>query len=177
MTSLRVQGEERHRINLGGTRVVFEHCRTYGVKHALFVGRHTFYGAAPDSPLYHTEDEPPKELATFPELADLVAACLDPSPELRPTVDELLHAWLPRVERLTVDGVEYEAFNTSGGVATMAETFAGRVQELNYKTLRYPGHRDLMKFLLVDLNLAPRQELVTQIFDQEVPPAPLTMAV
>ncbi|HSP81502.1 MAG TPA: SDR family oxidoreductase [Myxococcaceae bacterium] len=76
VTSLRVQGEERHRINLGGTRVVFEHCRAYGVKHVVFVGRHTFYGAAPDSPLYHTEDEPPKELASFPELADLVAADL-----------------------------------------------------------------------------------------------------
>jgi len=76
VTSLRVQGEERHRINLGGTRVVFEHCRAYGVKHALFIGRHTFYGAAPDSALYHTEDEPPKELASFPELADLVAADL-----------------------------------------------------------------------------------------------------
>ncbi|WNG19561.1 SDR family oxidoreductase [Cystobacter fuscus] len=76
VTSLRVQGEERHRINLGGTRVVFEHCQAYGVKHAVFVGRHTFYGAAPDSSLYHTEDEPPKELASFPELADLVAADL-----------------------------------------------------------------------------------------------------
>lgn len=76
VTSLRVQGEERHRINLGGTRVVFEHCQAYGVKHAVFVGRHTFYGAAPDSALYHTEDEPPKELASFPELADLVAADL-----------------------------------------------------------------------------------------------------
>ncbi len=51
-------------------------------------------------------------------------------------------------ERLTIDGVEYEAFNTSGGVATMCETFAGKVGELNYKTMRYPGHRDLMKFLL-----------------------------
>ena len=76
---------------------------------------------------------------------------------------------LDGMERITIDGTEYEAFNTSGGVATMCETFAGKVQELNYKTLRYPGHRDLMKFLLHDLNLAPRQELVTQIFDQEVP--------
>ena len=76
---------------------------------------------------------------------------------------------LDGLERITIDGTEYEAFNTSGGVATMCETFAGKVQELNYKTLRYPGHRDLMKFLLHDLNLAPRQELVTQIFDQEVP--------
>jgi saccharopine dehydrogenase-like NADP-dependent oxidoreductase len=76
---------------------------------------------------------------------------------------------LDGVERITIDGVEYEAFNTSGGVATMCETFAGQVQELNYKTLRYPGHRDLMKFLLQDLNLATRQDLVTQIFDHEVP--------
>lgn len=76
VTSLRVQGEERHRINLGGTRVVFEHCHTYGVKHAVFVGRHTFYGAAPDSVLYHSEVEPPQELASFPELGDLVAADL-----------------------------------------------------------------------------------------------------
>ncbi|MFI5356490.1 MAG: saccharopine dehydrogenase family protein [Opitutales bacterium] len=75
---------------------------------------------------------------------------------------------LDGLERINIDGTEYEAFNTSGGVATMCETFAGKVQELNYKTMRYPGHRDLMRFLLHDLNLAPRQELVTQIFDQEV---------
>jgi saccharopine dehydrogenase-like NADP-dependent oxidoreductase len=76
---------------------------------------------------------------------------------------------LDGVERLTIDGVEYEAFNTSGGVATMCETFAGTVGELNYKTIRYPGHRDLMRFLLQDLNLATQQELLRQIFDQEVP--------
>jgi len=76
---------------------------------------------------------------------------------------------LDGVERITIDGAEYEAFNTSGGVATMCETFEGRVGELSYKTLRYPGHRDLMKFLLQDLNLGTKQELLTQIFDQEVP--------
>lgn len=68
--------EERYRINLDGTRAVFEHCRHYGVEHAIFVGRHTYYGARPDSPLYHTEDEPPLALETFPELSDLVAADL-----------------------------------------------------------------------------------------------------
>jgi saccharopine dehydrogenase-like NADP-dependent oxidoreductase len=76
---------------------------------------------------------------------------------------------LEGVERLTIDGVEYEAFNTSGGVATMCETFAGKIGELNYKTMRYPGHRDLMTFLLKDLNLAGQQQLLRQIFDQEVP--------
>jgi saccharopine dehydrogenase-like NADP-dependent oxidoreductase len=76
---------------------------------------------------------------------------------------------LDGVERLTIDGVEYEAFNTSGGVATMCETFQGRIGDLNYKTLRYPGHRDLMKFLLYDLNLNQKRDVLTQIFDQEVP--------
>ena len=76
---------------------------------------------------------------------------------------------LDGVERLTIDGVEYEAFNTSGGVATMCETFQGQIADLNYKTLRYPGHRDLMKFLLYDLNLSQKRDVLTQIFDQEVP--------
>lgn len=104
VTSLRVQGEERHRINLGGTRVVFEHCRAYGVKHAVFVGRHTFYGAAPDSALYHTEDEPPKELASFPELADLVAADLYAStalwryPELTTSVLRMCYSLGPSAQ-------------------------------------------------------------------------------
>lgn len=76
VTSFVVSGSERYRINLGGTRAVFDHCNQYGVEHAVFVGRHTFYGAGPDAPLYHTEDEPPQELARYPELADLVAADL-----------------------------------------------------------------------------------------------------
>jgi len=76
VTHLVAQTEERYRINLGGTKAVFDHCNNYGVEHAIFVGRHTYYGAAPDSPLYHTEDEPPMAMTTFPELADLVAADL-----------------------------------------------------------------------------------------------------
>lgn len=76
VTALSVSGGERGRINLDGTKAVFDHCRDYGVKQVLFVGRHTFYGAAPDSPLYHSEDEPPRALEKVPELADLVAADL-----------------------------------------------------------------------------------------------------
>src|SRR5688572_4814902 len=76
VTHLVVQSEDRYRINLGGTRAVFEHSATYGVEHVVFVGRHTYYGAAADSPLFHVEDEPPMGLSSFPELADLVAADL-----------------------------------------------------------------------------------------------------
>jgi UDP-glucose 4-epimerase len=70
------RGEERYRINLGGTRAVFDHCIAHGAAHCIFVGRHTYYGAGPESPLYHAEEEPPMGLASFPELADLVSADL-----------------------------------------------------------------------------------------------------
>ncbi|MBZ5681776.1 MAG: saccharopine dehydrogenase NADP-binding domain-containing protein [Acidobacteriia bacterium] len=36
------------------------------------------------------------------------------------------------------------AFQTSGGTSTLPETFAGRVGECFEKTLRYPGHYDLL---------------------------------
>jgi len=76
VTHLTHRSEDRNRINLKGTQAFFEHCHRYGVKQAIFVGRHTFYGAAADSNLYHTEPEPPMAVHTFPELSDLVAADL-----------------------------------------------------------------------------------------------------
>jgi saccharopine dehydrogenase-like NADP-dependent oxidoreductase len=72
-------------------------------------------------------------------------------------------------ENVVIDGVTYEAFNTSGGVATMCETYRGRVGELNYKTIRYPGHLDRMRFVVYDLGLGDRPDLLTQIFDQSIP--------
>ncbi|EDM77359.1 hypothetical protein PPSIR1_09815 [Plesiocystis pacifica SIR-1] len=68
--------EQRYRVNLRGTQAVFKHCNDFGVEEAVFVGRHTIYGAAADAPLYRNEDEPPLAVSTFPELADLVAADL-----------------------------------------------------------------------------------------------------
>jgi UDP-glucose 4-epimerase len=76
ISALMADAEERYRINLGGTRAVFEHCASHGVRQVIFVGRHTYYGAGPDAPLYHSESEPPQELGSYPELADLVAADL-----------------------------------------------------------------------------------------------------
>jgi len=76
INALTAGGEERARINVGGTRALFEHAKNHGVKHFIFVGRHTYYGAGPDSALYHTEDEPPQGMGMFPELADLIAADL-----------------------------------------------------------------------------------------------------
>jgi UDP-glucose 4-epimerase len=101
VTSLDLSGEERYLINLGGTHAVFDHCRAYGAEHCIFVGRHTYYGAASDAPLYHVEDEPPMSLSTFPELADLVAADLYAStalwrfPDLATTVLRLCYSLGP----------------------------------------------------------------------------------
>lgn len=76
VTHLAARRDERARINLGGTRAVFEYCDRHAVKHAIFISRHTVYGAAADAPLYRKEAEPPLGATTFPSLADLVAADL-----------------------------------------------------------------------------------------------------
>lgn len=68
--------DERFRTNLDGTKRIFEYAERYGARQVVFVGRHTIYGASAASPLYHKEDDPPLGGATFPELADLVAADL-----------------------------------------------------------------------------------------------------
>ena len=41
-------------------------------------------------------------------------------------------------ETIELDGLLYEAFNTSGGLGTLADSSVGRVKTMNYKTLRYP---------------------------------------
>ena len=50
------------------------------------------------------------------------------------------------MEKIYIDGAELEAFTTSGGLGTMCETYLGRVPNIDYKTMRYPGHVDLMNF-------------------------------
>lgn len=76
VTHLTARSEDRFRINLHGTRTVWEAAAEHGVEQAIFVGRHTYYGAAHDAPLYHREADPPFAATSFPELADLVAADL-----------------------------------------------------------------------------------------------------
>lgn len=76
---------------------------------------------------------------------------------------------LEGLETLVLDGEIYEAFNTSGGLGTLCETLAGRVRNLDYKTLRYPGHRDAMALLLHDLRLIERRDLLRQVLDHAVP--------
>lgn len=76
---------------------------------------------------------------------------------------------LEGLESFSLDGVDYEAFNTSGGLGSLRKTFAGKVDELNYRTIRYPGHRDIMKALLEDLKLRDRRELLKDILESALP--------
>jgi saccharopine dehydrogenase-like NADP-dependent oxidoreductase len=74
------------------------------------------------------------------------------------------------IETIYVDGVQLEAFTTSGGLGTMCETFAGRVENLDYKTMRYPGHVKLMNFFFHELLMRERRELAGQILANAKPP-------
>ena len=76
---------------------------------------------------------------------------------------------LEEVERFSLDGVDYEAFNTSGGLGTLTKTLEGRVENLNYKTVRYPGHRDIVKMLVRDLRLDRRRDLLKDVLETAIP--------
>jgi saccharopine dehydrogenase-like NADP-dependent oxidoreductase len=72
-------------------------------------------------------------------------------------------------ETIEIDGLLYEAFNTSGGLGTLADTYAGRVRTMNYKTLRYPGHCEKIHLLMNDLKLNDDRETLKRILENAVP--------
>ena len=76
---------------------------------------------------------------------------------------------LAKREVFSLDGIAYESFNTSGGLGTLADTLSGRVRNLSYQTIRYPGHRRIMKTLLQDLRLAERRDLLKSVLEYAVP--------
>jgi saccharopine dehydrogenase-like NADP-dependent oxidoreductase len=72
-------------------------------------------------------------------------------------------------EEFSLDGVTYEAFNTSGGLGTLCDTLEGKVRTLNYRTIRYPGHAVIMRALLNDLRLRDRRDVLKNILEHAVP--------
>ena len=76
---------------------------------------------------------------------------------------------LEGLEIILVHGLVLEAFTTSGGLGTMCETYFGKVQELNYKTMRYPGHCELMRFLLNELYLRDDRDLANRLLRNALP--------
>jgi saccharopine dehydrogenase (NAD+, L-lysine-forming) len=74
--------------------------------------------------------------------------------------------WL---ETVYVGGVRLEAFTTSGGLGTMCETFANQVENLDYKSLRYPGHASLMNFIFHELLMREDRAAAGQILTHAKP--------
>lgn len=76
---------------------------------------------------------------------------------------------LEGLERIEIDGQRYEAFNTSGGLGSLAETYGDEVQTMNYKTIRYPGHCEQMRLLMNGLKLNHDRATLKRILENSVP--------
>ena len=95
------------------------------------------------------------------EYCEPCEAIVDGHPREMPALEER--------EEFSLDGVLYEAFNTSGGLGTLCETLEGKVRTLNYRTIRYPGHAAIMKALLHDLRLKDRRHVLKDILEHAIP--------
>jgi saccharopine dehydrogenase-like NADP-dependent oxidoreductase len=76
---------------------------------------------------------------------------------------------LDDLEEIKIDGLTYEAFNTSGGIGSLAASYMDRVKSISYKTIRYPGHCEKMRFLMNDLKLNDDRETLKRILEHSIP--------
>jgi saccharopine dehydrogenase-like NADP-dependent oxidoreductase len=76
---------------------------------------------------------------------------------------------LEGLEEIEIDGTLYEAFNTSGGLGSLAETYGARTQVMDYKTMRYPGHCEQMRLLMNDLKLNHDRGTLKRVLENAVP--------
>jgi saccharopine dehydrogenase-like NADP-dependent oxidoreductase len=76
---------------------------------------------------------------------------------------------LEGLEEIEIDGTLYEAFNTSGGLGSLADSWRGQVREMNYKTMRYPGHCAQMRLLMSGLKLNHDRGTLKRILENAVP--------
>jgi len=74
------------------------------------------------------------------------------------------------IETLYIDGIKLEAFTTSGSLGTMCDTYLGKVDNIDYKTIRYPGHVELMNFFFHELLMRERRALAGEILTYAKPP-------
>src|SRR5690606_17984586 len=76
---------------------------------------------------------------------------------------------LEGLEEIEIDGTAYEAFNTSGGLGSLAETSGKSCEHMTYKTIRYPGHCQQMRLLMNDLKLNQDRPALKRILENAVP--------
>jgi saccharopine dehydrogenase-like NADP-dependent oxidoreductase len=76
---------------------------------------------------------------------------------------------LEDLEEIKIDGLTYEAFNTSGGIGSLANSYMGKIKNISYKTIRYPGHCDKMRLLMNDLKLNEDRDTLKRILENAIP--------
>jgi saccharopine dehydrogenase-like NADP-dependent oxidoreductase len=76
---------------------------------------------------------------------------------------------LEGMEEIEIDGTLYEAFNTSGGLGSLAQSFGSSCESMDYKTIRYPGHCEQMRLLMNDLKLNQDRGTLKRILENAVP--------
>lgn len=88
-------------------------------------------------------------------------------------IEEGVRKWVSPMEwreQLYIDGVKLEAFTTSGGLGTMCDTYLGKVDNIDYKSMRYPGHMQLMNFFFHELLMRERRDIAGEILTNAKPP-------
>ena len=73
------------------------------------------------------------------------------------------------IETLVIKGIRLEAFTTSGGLGTMCETYLHKVENLDYKSIRYPGHVQLMNFFFHELLMRENRKMAGEILTNAKP--------
>ena len=76
---------------------------------------------------------------------------------------------LEGLEEIEIDGTLYEAFNTSGGLGSLGDSFGAGVESMDYKTMRYPGHCEQMRLLMNGLKLNQDRGTLKRILENSVP--------
>lgn len=114
---------------------------------------HIRVGGLPEDP------KPPLDYQLVFSVEGLINEYIEPARVIR-------DGTIVTVESMTeVESLEFpqpfgsmEAFQTSGGTSTLVDTFRGKVRELDYKTIRYPGHCEKFK-TMIDLGLCSSEPM------------------
>jgi saccharopine dehydrogenase-like NADP-dependent oxidoreductase len=88
-------------------------------------------------------------------------------------IEDGVHKWVSPmewIEKLVINGIQLEAFTTSGGLGTMCESYLGRIENLDYKSIRYPGHVKLMNFFFHELLMRENRKTAGEILTNAKPP-------
>jgi saccharopine dehydrogenase-like NADP-dependent oxidoreductase len=76
---------------------------------------------------------------------------------------------LTGLETIYFENQEYEAFNTAGTLDDLVPAMQGKIQGLEFKTLRFPGHLDYIQFLLDDLGLKNHRQTLKSLLLNGLP--------